>query len=88
MRTEVQYGERYRSEAKSGKEVLGMDRGWVGNGCGPNRRIGHGYDTVVNWLQKKKSKYAGHKMHSRNVSTDEMLQPVLGLMTHPPIFQN
>ena len=22
-----------------------MDRGWVGNGCGPNRRIGHGYDT-------------------------------------------
>ena len=22
-----------------------MDRGWVGNGCGPNRRMGHGYDT-------------------------------------------
>ena len=26
-------------------EVLGMDRGWVGNVCGPNRRIGHGYDS-------------------------------------------
>ena len=26
-------------------EVPGMDRGCVGNGCGPNRRIGHGYDT-------------------------------------------
>ena len=25
-------------------EVLGMDRGWVGNRCGPNRRVGHGYD--------------------------------------------
>ena len=23
-----------------------MDRGWVGNGCGPNRRIGHGYDNA------------------------------------------
>ena len=28
-------------------EILGMDRGWVGNGCGPNRRIGHGYDRSV-----------------------------------------
>ena len=27
-------------------EILGMDRGWVGNECGPDRRIGHGYDTV------------------------------------------
>ena len=25
-------------------EILGMDRGWVGNECGPDRRIGHGYD--------------------------------------------
>ena len=48
---EVRYGERYRSEAKSGEgprrspvKVLGMHRGWVGNGCGPNRRIGHGYN--------------------------------------------
>ena len=24
-----------------------MDQGWVGNGCGPNRRIGHGYDMVI-----------------------------------------
>ena len=24
-----------------------MDRGWVGNGCGPNRRIGHGYDSAL-----------------------------------------
>ena len=28
-------------------EVLGMDRGWVGNGCGPNQRIRHGYDTYM-----------------------------------------
>ena len=26
-----------------------MDRGWVGNGCGPNRRIGHGYDRRAGW---------------------------------------
>ena len=32
---------------RSPMEVLGMDRGWVGNGCGPNRRIGHGYDTFL-----------------------------------------
>ena len=24
-----------------------MDRGWVGNGCGLNRRIGHGYDSAL-----------------------------------------
>ena len=24
-----------------------MDRGWVGNGCGPNWRIGHGYDSAL-----------------------------------------
>ena len=51
MKAEVRYGERYRSEAKSNggprrspMEVLGMDQGWVGNRCGPNLRIGHGYD--------------------------------------------
>ena len=26
-------------------EILGMDQGWVRNECGPDRRIGHGYDT-------------------------------------------
>ena len=25
-------------------EILGVDRGWVGNECGPDWRIGHGYD--------------------------------------------
>ena len=25
-------------------EILSIDRGWVGNECGPDRRIGHGYD--------------------------------------------
>ena len=25
-------------------EILGIDWGWVGNECGPDRRIGHGYD--------------------------------------------
>ena len=32
-----------------------MDRGWVGNGCGPNRRIGHGYDTDVLLLLESSS---------------------------------
>ena len=27
-------------------EILGMDQGWVGNECGPDWRIGHGYDTL------------------------------------------
>ena len=36
---------------QSPMEVLGMDRGWVGNGCGPNRRIGHGYDNIHELLQ-------------------------------------
>ena len=27
-------------------EILSMDWGWVGNECGPDRRIGHGYDTM------------------------------------------
>ena len=26
-------------------EILGMDQGWVGNECRPDRRIWHGYDT-------------------------------------------
>ena len=25
-------------------EILGIDRGWVGNECGLDQRIGHGYD--------------------------------------------
>ena len=28
-------------------EILGMDRGWVGNECGPDWRIGHGYDSAL-----------------------------------------
>ena len=28
------------------KEILGVDRGWVGNECGPDQRIGHGYDNI------------------------------------------
>ena len=24
-----------------------MDRGWVGNECGPDRRVGHGYDSAL-----------------------------------------
>ena len=28
-------------------EMLGMDWGWVGNECGLDRRIGHGYDSAL-----------------------------------------
>ena len=31
---------------RSPMEILGIDRGWVGNECGPDQRIGHGYDRV------------------------------------------
>ena len=30
---------------RSPMEILGTDRGWVGNECGPGQRIGHGYDS-------------------------------------------
>ena len=30
---------------RSPMEILGMDRGWVRNECGPDWRIGHGYDS-------------------------------------------
>ena len=32
---------------QSPMEILGMDRGWVGNECGLDRRIGHGYDSAL-----------------------------------------
>ena len=28
-------------------EILSIDQGWVGNECGPGRRIGHGYDSAL-----------------------------------------
>ena len=28
-------------------EILGIDRGWVGNECGLDQRIGHGYDSAL-----------------------------------------
>ena len=28
-------------------EILGMGQGWVRNKCGPDRRIGHGYDSAL-----------------------------------------
>ena len=28
-------------------EILGMDQGWVGNECGPDWRIRHGYDSAL-----------------------------------------
>ena len=31
---------------QSPMEILGMDQGWVGNECRPDRRIGHGYDRL------------------------------------------
>ena len=30
-------------------EILGVDRGWVRNKCGPDRRVGHGYDITLPW---------------------------------------
>ena len=33
-------------------EILGIDRGWVGNECGPDRRIRHGYDRYSYYLQE------------------------------------
>ena len=35
-------------------EILGIDRGWVGNECGPDRRVGHGYDRIyINLLSHR-----------------------------------
>ena len=34
-----------------------MDRGRVGNGCGPNRRIGHGYDRSLQAQEWPKESY-------------------------------
>ena len=28
-------------------EILSIDQGWVGNECGPDRRIRHGYDSAL-----------------------------------------
>ena len=36
-------------------EILGMDQGWVGNECGLDQRIGHGYDTPTRCIQKAES---------------------------------
>ena len=33
-------------------EILGVDRGWVGNECGPDRRVGHGYDRKAAFTSK------------------------------------
>ena len=52
MRTDVQYGERYRFEM----EILGMDQGWVGNKCRAGQRIGHGYDSALPLGQALKAK--------------------------------
>ena len=43
-----------------------MDRGWVGNGCGPNRRIGHGYDKGGAKGQAD-GKVTGHKPHGGGI---------------------
>ena len=32
---------------QSPMEILGMGQGWVGNECGQDRRIGHGYDSAL-----------------------------------------
>ena len=38
-------------------EILGMNWGWVGNECGIDRRIGHGYDKPLN---QSKDLYLSH----------------------------
>ena len=29
------------------QSLIGMGRGWVGNKCGPDQRIRHGYDSAL-----------------------------------------